>query len=93
MIAPPIADHNAIERVRAGPDHSAVINASVVGYAMPAERPPRTRARNSTPSVGANAARRQAGTDRLTPRINISLRPYRSPSAPRYSTEAASPSE
>ena len=30
-IAPPRPDHSAIERVRAGPDHSAVINASVVG--------------------------------------------------------------
>ena len=30
-IAPPIADHRAIEWVRAAPDHSAVISASVVG--------------------------------------------------------------
>ena len=30
-MAPPKADHSAIDRVRAGPDHSAVINASVVG--------------------------------------------------------------
>ncbi len=28
---PPSADQSAIERVRAGPDHSAVINARVVG--------------------------------------------------------------
>ena len=30
-IAPPIADHSAIDRVREFPDHSAVISASVVG--------------------------------------------------------------
>ena len=30
-IAPPSADHNAIDFVRAGPDHNAVISASVVG--------------------------------------------------------------
>ena len=30
-MAPPRADHSAIDFVRAGPDHSAVINASVVG--------------------------------------------------------------
>ena len=30
-IAPPIADQSAIDRVRAGPDHSAVMSASVVG--------------------------------------------------------------
>ena len=30
-IAPPRADHRAIDFVRAGPDHSAVISASVVG--------------------------------------------------------------
>ena len=30
-IAPPSADHRAIDLVRPGPDHSAVISASVVG--------------------------------------------------------------
>ena len=30
-IAPPVADHSAMARVRAWPDHSAVISASVVG--------------------------------------------------------------
>ena len=30
-IAPPSADHSAIDLVRAGPDQSAVISASVVG--------------------------------------------------------------
>ena len=93
LIAPPIADHKAIDLVRAGPDHRAVIRASVVGNAMPAERPPSIRAMKSTVSVGAYAARRHAGTESDTPRISISLRPYRSPSAPRYSTDAARPSE
>ena len=43
-IAPPMPDHSAIERVRAGPDHSAVISASVVGNAIPADSPPMMRA-------------------------------------------------
>jgi hypothetical protein len=30
-MAPPVPDHNAIDRVRPGPDHNAVISASVVG--------------------------------------------------------------
>ena len=30
-IAPPSADHRAIDRVRAGPDHNAAMRASVVG--------------------------------------------------------------
>src|SRR5215218_3511880 len=62
-IAPPSADHSAIDFVRPGPDHSAAISASVVGYAMPADNPPSTRAPNSTSSLGANEASRQAGTD------------------------------
>ena len=52
-IAPPIADQSAIDFVRACPDQSAVISASVVGYAMPAARPPPTRATKSTSSEGA----------------------------------------
>ena len=74
-MAPPSADHRAIDLVRAGPDHRAVISASVVGYAMPAERPPRSRATTSTSIEGAHAASRQAGTDRTTPRMSMSLRP------------------
>ena len=74
-IAPPIADHRAIERVRAGPDHRAVMSASVVGYAMPAETPPRMRAAMRTCSFGAQAAMRHAGTESETPRISMSLRP------------------
>ena len=50
---------------------------------MPADSPPITRAMNSTMSVGANAASRHAGTDSAIPSSSISLRPYRSPSAPR----------
>ena len=30
-MAPPSADHNAMDRVRAGPDHSAAMRARVVG--------------------------------------------------------------
>ena len=70
-----MADHNAIALVRAGPDHNAVISASVVGNAMPAESPPSSRAATSTSSLGAYAASRHAGTDRVTPRMSISLRP------------------
>ena len=60
-IAPPMPDHSAIARVRPGPDHSAVISASVVGKARPAATPPSSRAANSTPSDGAKPASRQAG--------------------------------
>ena len=74
-IAPPIADHSAIDRVRCGPDQSAVMRASVVGYAMPAAMPPTMRAMMSTVTVGANAARRAAGSDRTTPMTSIILRP------------------
>jgi len=81
--APPIADQRAIDRVRAGPDHSAVINASVVGNAIPAANPPRRRANIGISIRGANAARRQAGIEIPIPRRSIILRPYRSPRAPR----------
>jgi hypothetical protein len=70
-----------------------VIRARVVGYAMPADNPPTMRAPMSTSTLPAHAATRHAGIDRLTPRINIILRPYRSPSAPSHNTEAARPSE
>ncbi len=39
------------------PDHSAVMSASVVGYAIPAASPPPTRATKSTSSEGAIAPR------------------------------------
>jgi hypothetical protein len=74
-IAPPMPDHSAIERVRAGPDHSAVISARVVGYAMPAESPPSRRAASSTPIDGASAASRLAGIESPMPSSSISLRP------------------
>ncbi len=92
-IAPPIPDQSAIDFVRAGPRQSAVMSASVVGNAMPAARPPPTRARNRTSSFGAHAARRLNGIASVVPTTSIILRPYRSPSAPKYRTDAASPSE
>jgi hypothetical protein len=42
---------------------------------------------------GAQAARQSAGTVTTMPTMSRSLRPYRSPTAPKYSTDAASPSE
>ncbi len=72
---PPRADQRAIDFVRPGPDHRAVISARVVGYAIPAEIPPTTRATKSTVSDGANPASRDAGMDRSIPRTIISLRP------------------
>ena len=60
---------------------------------MPAARPPTTRAPNRMVSVGANAATSEAGIVMSMPRTIISLRPYRSPSAPNQSTDAARPSE
>ena len=93
-IAPPRADHRAIECVRPGPGaQSAVISARVVGYAMPAEMPPTMRATISISMLGANAATRQAGIESPTPRRSSILRPYRSPIAPSHRTDAARPSE
>ena len=74
-MAPPTADHRAMARVRGGPDQSAVISASVVGYAIPAARPPNTRAAKSTVSDGANAANSEAGMARPVPSTSMSLRP------------------
>ena len=74
-IAPPVAAHSAIARVRAGPDQSAVISASVVGYAMPAASPPRMRATIRTSSLGAQAARQSAGIVSSIPPISSSFRP------------------
>jgi hypothetical protein len=74
-MAPPRADHSAIDLVRPGPDHSAVISASVVGNAIPAARPPTTRAPKRTSMDGAKAATRQAGIDSEVPRTSISFRP------------------
>ena len=74
-IAPPSPDQSAIDFVRAGPDQSAVISASVVGKAMPAASPPRTRAAKRTSIDGANAASRQAGIASAVPSRSSSLRP------------------
>ena len=76
-------DQSAIDFVRAGPDQSAVISASVVGNAMPAESPPSSRAAKRTSAEPAHAASRHAGIDSAMPRISISFRPYRSPTAPK----------
>ena len=74
-IAPPSADQSAIDFVRPGPDHSAVIRASVVGYAIPAASPPPTRATKSTSSDGAKAASSDMGIASAVPRMSIILRP------------------
>ena len=74
-IPPPRPDHSAMDFVRSGPDHSAVISASVVGYAMPAAIPPRSRARKRTSMDGARAASRETGIASPVPRRSISLRP------------------
>ncbi len=68
-------DHSAIAFVRPGPDHSAVISASVVGKAIPAARPPKIRAPTSTPTLEAVAARIAAGIESAVPSTSISLRP------------------
>ena len=82
-IAPPRADHRAIDFVRAGPDHNAVIRANVVGKAMPAATPPTSRAQNRTSIDGAKAATTHIGMDSPVPSSSISFRPWRSPRAPR----------
>src|SRR6516162_5445460 len=71
----PMPDHRAMDRVRAGPDHNAVTSARVVGYAIPADSPPTSRAAIRTPTDGAKAASRQAGTDNTMPPASRSLRP------------------
>src|SRR5580765_5348910 len=93
-IAPPTPDQRAIAFVRPGPGvQSAVISASVVGYAIPAASPPPTRAMNNTVSDGAYAASNDIGIANDVPRMSNSFRPYRSPSAPNQRTEHARPSE
>jgi hypothetical protein len=74
-IAPPMPDQSAIAFVRGGPDQSAVISASVVGNAMPAARPPASRAPNRTSIDGASPASRLAGIDSPIPSSSIRLRP------------------
>ena len=75
-IAPPSADHSAIDFVRAGPDHSAVINASVVGIGHARRQTAKEASDDQArrPS-GAHAASRHAGTDKTTPTTSIILRP------------------
>ena len=68
-------DHSAIAFVRAGPDHSAVISASVVGKAIPAASPPKMRAPIRIPTLEAVAARIDAGIESSVPSTSISLRP------------------
>src|SRR3954467_12586688 len=92
-IAPPSADQSAMDFVRPGPDHSAAMSASVVGYAIPADSPPSTRAPKSTTSLGANAASKHAGTDSARPSSSMSLPPSRPRSAPGYTPGAAGRSE
>ena len=74
-IAAPSPDHSAIERVRAAPDQSAVINASVVGNAIPAASPPAMRASTSTSTAGEYAAASDAGIASTVPSTSIILRP------------------
>ena len=54
---------------------SAVISASVVGYAMPAASPPPTRATKSTVSDGAQAASSDIGIASAVPRTQHHLAP------------------
>ncbi len=74
-MAPPMPDHSAIERVRPGPDQSAVISASVVGNAIPAARPPKSRAPMRMPMFDAVAAMIEAGIASSVPASSIILRP------------------
>jgi hypothetical protein len=60
-IAPPVAAQSAIDLVRAGPDQSAAIKASVVGYAIPAAKPtqdPRAEQHFDVRCPGGEAVRR-----------------------------------
>ena len=89
----PMADHRAIARARPAPsDHRAVMSARVVGNAMPAATPVKMRPATSTSVVGAQALMALAGTVSARPSSSMRRRPCRSPMAPRYSTDIASPS-
>ena len=74
-IAPPRPDQRAIDFVRAGPDHSAVMRASVVGNAIPAARPPPSRATKSSSSDGAYAAKQRHGNRKPGPQDEQQLAP------------------
>ena len=72
----------AIALVRAGPAHNAVMIASVVGNARPAETPPTIRARNSTSKFPANPAtidarngQRHAGDQQHLAAVSVSQGP------------------
>ena len=74
-MAPPVAAHSAIDRVRAGPPHSAAIRARQVGNAIPAAMPPKMRAPIRIWIVGAKPAMSAAGIASVRPRSSIILRP------------------
>ena len=88
---PPMPDQVAIAFVRDPPRNNALMMDSVVGYNIPAATPPAKRAPISTVAFGAHAATIDVGIDSAAPRMRARLRPCRSASAPRYSTEDANP--
>jgi hypothetical protein len=88
---PPSPDHSAIAVIRGRPRYKAPIMDRVVGKTRAAATPPKNRAAISTSTVGAQAASMEVGTVATAPMTKRSLRPYRSPMVPRYSTVLASP--
>ena len=88
----PIPVQRAIAAVSFLPRHSAVIIDSVVGYNMPPDTPTAICAPIRKTAVGDQADMSENGTQRNAPSSSIRLRPYRSPTAPRYRTVAAIPS-
>ncbi len=79
----PIPDQSAMAKTCCLPLNRAEIRDRVVGKAMPAAKPPMSRARISTSMLGAQAARADAGMQSAKPATSINRRPYRSASAPR----------
>ena len=92
-VAAPMPDHRAIDFVLACPVHNAAISAKVVGYAIPAAKPPMIRAPIRISTVGAKPATTDAGMASSVPMMSIILRPWRSPTAPNHNTDAAKPKE
>ena len=92
-IAPPMPDHSAIDlrARRARPQRGDQRERRRVGHA--GRQPAEDARADQHLALEAVAARIDAGIASSVPSTSISLRPYRSPSAPRYSTDAARPSE
>jgi hypothetical protein len=86
---PPVAPKIASARTRCGPDVEAWIVAKTCGTIAAAAAPWSTRARTSTPSVGARPQSNEVTVNATRPTTNIRRRPNASPSRPPSTSSAA----